>query len=996
MANAAKPGPEEKLREAHQYDEALLERVKQDTVGSRTLVCGRGTRYPFPRLALEQSGMTPGTLLSPILMLVTRGTYAGDLSVPAYTTVLAKEPESVTINGNIICADATARVFDVALGDGYTITGGVVEKRALRPANTVVVAASGGDYDTIAEGVAAGAVGDALEIHKGVYSEDVTLTVALSLRAVGNVTIDGDVALPADYTADCVQGAITVASGKTITVGTTTITAPSTGIDLRRAVAGIVSHTWSVGDGQDFADIQAAVDTAEAIADYDEYDSLESITVTFAALEGEETGDGETLRIAALPSLGTTTDVTYEIEVTGGITAGHTELTYTELDPWHIEMATALAWDINNVSFVGLLSATDNLDGTVTITPAAGVTVAVTALEPMPDSHITAVQTDGETTVYGDASHDTPSLRVYPGTYVENVSSNVPVTIACEPGVVIDGDASGLLTIYDAEVTGTVASTVNHINSLRAPVTTLVVGAGEDTQDYVDAAETDCSANKRYVIVVPEGVGNPAWTFADAENAAYISVVNLFQTGEADGPLQEMPGARRVQTYKTKGPALLCLRVDDGDDAILSTSLTALGGESPASYAHKLGVVLDLAVNTAYLNGDRTDATKLTAAEIKTLFRDYGCNISSHAHDHDQDPTTAAWVEQQVVLSAALLRALKDGTDHIGLPCRGWVQPGNWSSAYDLDDLGTAQGYLGQLLRRHYDYSSAVFGHMYSLAGVNRPSGRHMRSATAAIASTAVYATDTALVDNILRGVAQPGRRSVIYIHKPVEAYDAEHNYWITGALYKYLIDSIAALQVAGKLQTVSQDAIYLADFDTPAYDSTGAALERQWGGVYFEEYATGSLVASDWKQGFFYEIQAGDAASIEAAGSGLHTYPDTKSFQILRESTSGTVRAVFQFKARAGSNILAFDFGESAATDGAAQVKLQIIYYGPPYAAGVGTSVAGTERTLVAPSGWERRVVPFGMPTWATDVRAYFNLSAVGAGEQKGLALDNIEVYPV
>jgi len=107
--------------------------------------------------------------------------------------------------------------------------------------NSTLFVGPGCKYTTLAAAVAAASAGDSLRIAPATYTEDVTLTAVLNLEALGAVTITGDVVLPAGFTERNVTGSFLVSATKTITVDATTITAPTGGVDLRRAVAGILS-----------------------------------------------------------------------------------------------------------------------------------------------------------------------------------------------------------------------------------------------------------------------------------------------------------------------------------------------------------------------------------------------------------------------------------------------------------------------------------------------------------------------------------------------------------------------------------------------------------------------------------------------------------------------------------------------------------------------------------------------------------------------------------
>lgn len=525
---------------------------------------------------------------------------------------------------------------------------------------------------------------------------------------------------------------------------------------------------------------------------------------------------------------------------------------------------------------------------------------------------------------------------------------------------------------------------------LMAANNTLMVGPGmkyTSIQAAVDAAEAATPGpSNQFLIQVAEGVALD-YEFTTVANAEYIHVVPMGITGQRSGNLREFAGERPVVRYKTRGPALLCLRLDDGADTCAYANWIAELGTSPSQYARNNGVTVDCAINTAYLNGDLTDENKLTAAEIHALYRDCGWNFHSHAHLHDTEPTTDALVRQQVVQSAAILRGLMNGASHIGLPARGFTQPGNWTT-HALDDLDHMEGHIGNLLRMHYDYSMGEFGNDYAgTGGISIPAHRQARTSFAAVSKGRTDAE----IDNILRQAATPGNRTIIYFHDilgDAAATADERTYVLKASQFKRIVDAVSKLSggYADKIQTVSADAIFLADFDTTVGSMGGVP------GGSFDDHTTATLdVAGDagWLRGFYLQQQAGDAWTIETvSGTDL-------CLQLLRTSASGTTRVAFSGGAcRPGINFLKFGF--KAHAEGALNAVLTIKFYGPPYTSGVGTVTADATALTLTPTGdWVTRYIPFGMPSWATDVRFYF-VAANGDGSNKGFLLNDVECFPV
>lgn len=110
----------------------------------------------------------------------------------------------------------TATAVSIDEGDSWTVTavgsvtydytGDTIGATAPSPANTIVVAKTGGDYSTIAAANTAAAAGDTIHVYDGTYAEQVTCKAGVSLKAMGeNVIIQKLDAFPVVTLADDVN-----------------------------------------------------------------------------------------------------------------------------------------------------------------------------------------------------------------------------------------------------------------------------------------------------------------------------------------------------------------------------------------------------------------------------------------------------------------------------------------------------------------------------------------------------------------------------------------------------------------------------------------------------------------------------------------------------------------------------------------------------------------------------------------------------------------------
>lgn len=567
--------------------------------------------------------------------------------------------------------------------------------------------------------------------------------------------------------------------------------------------------------------------------------------------------------------------------------------------------------------------------------------------------------------------------------------------------------AEGVLLIGDAEYTGAGAASAYAAqdgNLFR-------VGPGyryTTAEAAVVAANAVDSATNPITILVSPGVSQTHATACDA----YVTVLPAQQTGTSDGIFREWP-QRQPYRYITPCPALLCLRCDDGDDFWFTTSAT-LGGVTPYQYAASRGIVFDLAINTAYLDGTlANDANKLTAAQIRQLNWAAGFGVSSHGHVHDTQPTTSALIRRELVQSASVLRTLSDNGVALGLRVPCFVQSGQWASGtagsgVNIDLVSEMNGEIGCTLRSTYDCSMAYLGGLAANAaagamGLNPPY-HHARVCQ----QTINIGTTDAQIDNLLIQAATPGQRTVICVHKICETAGEAAAYMWTAAQFKRVVDALSG-PYATKISTCTLDAIFNGEMAVPA--TCGATVvEYQLGGIpggYFDDVTTATLATavddSGYYQGCHLVLQAGDTATIESVDPylvGMHQYSNVRFLQLLRTTTSGDLCYIIPFAARAGSHRLRFDWKKSEAVgcteagnllvmidfykDDGTKQTIYPLDYADPY--------TGSATYAAAPDEWTTKQIGFSVPNWAVACRLTFDVKAVTAGNKAGVLLDNIE----
>lgn len=558
--------------------------------------------------------------------------------------------------------------------------------------------------------------------------------------------------------------------------------------------------------------------------------------------------------------------------------------------------------------------------------------------------------------------------------------------------------AEGVLLRGDATFTGAYGYT----GTLALKGTTWTVGATDcdyaTTQAAVTAAEAACSAAVRITILVSKNT-SIAYTLATASNARWIRVQAVgLPKGPPDTLLPSNASEQRhVAPYYVRGPALLCIKSDDGMAGWLTLSAT-LGNVTPAEYCRRRNIPITLALPAAKWDGVDT-AGRLTRAQIVELNRASGFEICAHGYYHDEDlfdeTSRSAQIQETVGAKYAIENMVNPAAPTVpsGLVCNGWIVPGG---ADYISLWGTASamaGDSGAMLRDNFDWSMGYIDYSSRTTQAMTAMRYGWRYAQVVNASTSDAAQKT-LIDGYLREAARTGGRTVFSIHTLVESGGSGIGQ-LNMDVFKYLIDQLTTTY-ANLIECVTLSTIYNGIMPPPVY--VGGVLQNTKPfGWDFERFVTGDLVDNAAPEGMHFESIRPETTCEVAAPGGTpidHGYPDTKCLHFYKTGASSYDRIYFYWVPERPGETRTFNFdlkkSEVAEFTGPGQVNANVAF------AGATGGYEGAIQILPltdAPDDWTTIKCTVSCPSWTKIAQIQFFFAATLAGEKKGIMIDNVEM---
>lgn len=260
---------------------------------------------------------------------------------------------------------------------------------------------------------------------------------------------------------------------------------------------------------------------------------------------------------------------------------------------------------------------------------------------------------------------------------------------------------------------------------------------------------------------------------------------------------------------------IVVIRVDDCDSTWL-TPLAALDNKSPFDYAkqHRIPITWAIIVDSANAGG-------IPWAKLKEYLDYAGGEPASHSYHHSTINSVQAAASELASSKQAIEQHLP------GYACTSFVQPGNWYGDAYLASFGSLKNPLGAALQATYDQSMAYVvpgvaaGPVYYRHGLCASTGFDSRWANWTADMTA------ATLDAI---AASPGSMFVFQLHDV--GANPKIQITVDGAAFRKLVDRLAELRDAGKVQlmslrdararSVSQDVNRIGD---PGFEATALGL---------------------------------------------------------------------------------------------------------------------------------------------------------------------------
>lgn len=516
------------------------------------------------------------------------------------------------------------------------------------------------------------------------------------------------------------------------------------------------------------------------------------------------------------------------------------------------------------------------------------------------------------------------------------------------------------------------------------------VWEGDSTQDAVDAAVAAGATRSN-----PWEVWAYPGAILDHTDTAGVNVV-IMDRVIADGEDAELAEPVRVQA-----PSAVVLRMDDMDQyaggalnrAYWFTNKAALTLPDPLNagvqttlfdYVRRRGIPYTVAVVT-----DRIGATGgLTEADIRNLVLYGGWEISSHSASHtNPDGTYAGELTEIVDSKAAIDAALNPAAATItGGKCESMIIPGGFTGDYAMDTAAKWNNRAGRLIRKTYRTAQC---YNTSRAFTGRPP-RYWDSWSYTIGA----ATTEADIDAMIQRASEPGCVLTIGHHAIVDSGGT--GIWANLATWKYLIDSLYAAALAGKLEVVTMTTAKtrLQMGSSPSLFAGGVPY-----GLVPSDYAKGddtaclNLTSGGDSQAVLAAIEGDDLTALQA----LHGWTPGQKVQLLNGTAAGIPKAQWGCWPKQGRRYMIL-FDAKAPTAGAWKTTVEVERRTGDINGG---TYIGSESfvwlSFTPTATWQRFAAPLWMAPEARSVRINVYPDAWAEGHDgKGVEIANVRLQEV